>query len=543
MTGFLLRLVLLFLAGLPAATARAQDAPAPLIDEAFRAAQWGFFSSAGSAIRQMAQRRAAGDGPLAQLLRQRQSLEDTRRRAESDLAALGQTSGADAVRLSGDVAGLEAEIAALDARFAADHPDQARLTQPQPLSVAEVQALLEPDEGLLFLFTGQRDSYGWAITPTTAAWHRIGIGRALLSDQVATIRASLAQESVLRSAAPLDAGFARPRVQPFDRTGAWLLYSEHVLPLTPYLAGVEHLYTVVDGPLTALPLSLLVTEIVQGGDDDPETLRATSWLFQDYALTTLPSVESLAVVRGRTRRDPGRRLSFLGFGDPALGGLASANSTLAVMRAGTADADSIRALAPLPNTARELRRIAATLGAGEDRIYLRAAATETAVKAAPLAGADVIAFATHGLLSGDLDGLAEPALVLSPPDTARPGDDGLLTASEIAGLDLNADWVVLSACNTAGGDGRPDAEGLSGLARAFLFAGANSIMVSHWPVRDDAAARLTTDTFAALSGPDPARRKAQALQRAMQAMLTDASDPSLAHPAAWAPFVLVGDGG
>lgn len=539
-----LRHIAIVLSLLRPGAAGAGEDPAALLDEAFQAAQWGFFSSAGSAIRQMAQRRAAGDGPLAELMRQQQSLDDLRQRAEARLAGLGADAGGpEAVRLAGDIASLTAEIAALDARMAEIAPAQADLTRPRPLSVAEVQALLAPDEALLFLFTGRRDSYGWAITPKTAAWHRIGIGRGLLSDQIAGIRASLAQEATLRSAAPLSADFARPRVQPFDRTGAWLLYAEHIAPLTPFLKGAAHLYTVVDGPLTGLPLSLLVTDMIAGDDDDPGTLRATRWLFQDFAMTTLPSVESLAVVRGKARRDPGADYAFLGFGDPALGGAVQATSTAAVLRAGTADADSIRALAPLPNTRRELRRIAATLGAGDDRLYLREDATETALKAAPLAEADIIAFATHGLLSGELEGLAEPALVLSPPETATPGDDGLLTASEIAALPLDADWVVLSACNTAGSDGRPDAEGLSGLARAFLFAGARTIMVSHWPVRDDAAARLTTDTFAALRGPDRARRKAEALQRAMQAMLDDPDDPTLAHPAAWAPFVLVGDGG
>jgi CHAT domain-containing protein len=539
----LLRLVCLLLMLRPVG-AGAGDHPAALLDEAFQAAQWGFISSAGSAIRQIARRRAAGDGELADLLRARQSLEDLLGQSESRLAASGTApSGADTVRLSGEIASLQAEIAALDSRIETLAPAQTSLTRPQPLSVAQVQALLAPDEALLFLFTGLRDSYGWAITPDGAAWHRIGIGRALLGDQIAAIRASLTQEATLRSAAPLGAGFGRPRVQPFDRTGAWLLYGEHVEPLMPFLAGARHLYTVVDGPLTGLPLSLLVTDMAPGSDDDPATLRDTGWLFQDFAMTTLPSVESLGLIRARARRAKGGTYAFLGFGDPALGGQVQATSAASVMRSGVADADSIRALAPLPDTGRELRRIAATLGAGEDRLYLGAAATETALKSAPLAQADVIAFATHGLLSGDLEGLAEPALVLSPPDTATAGDDGLLTASEIAALPLDADWVVLSACNTAGSDGRPDAEGLSGLARAFLFAGARAIMVSHWPVRDDAAARLTTDTFAALSGPDPARRKAEALQRAMQAMLNDTGDPTLAHPAAWAPFVLVGDGG
>ena len=162
-----------------------------------------------------------------------------------------------------------------------------------------------------------------------------------------------------------------------------------------------------------------------------------------------------------------------------------------------------------------------------------------AVKQADLSGTAVLAFATHGLLSGELPGLAEPALVLTPPDIGTPDDDGLLTASEVAELRLSADWVLLSACNTAGSDGKPGAEGLSGLARAFLYAGARSILVSHWPVRDDAAARLTTDAIAAVGR---GIGRSEALRRAMLALMEDKRDLSLAHPSAWAPFVVVGEG-
>jgi CHAT domain-containing protein len=134
-------------------------------------------------------------------------------------------------------------------------------------------------------------------------------------------------------------------------------------------------------------------------------------------------------------------------------------------------------------------------------------------------------------------------LVLTPPAAASFDDDGLLSASEIAGLEIAAGWVVLSACNTAGPDGRADAEGLSGLTRAFLLAGARGMLVSHWPVRDDAAARLTSTAFAQLRQADKPMRRAEALRRSMLALMADESDPSLAHPFAWAPFTMVGEGG
>ncbi len=517
-----------------------------VIDEAFQAAQWGFYSSAGSAIQQMQARRAAGDGPLADLLRRRQSLAGLRQRAEAELATLGRDDKANtdalAVRLSGDIDAIRGEIATVDAALARDFPAHDRLTHPSPLSISEAQNALEPDEALLFIYSGERDTYSWAITPSTAAWLRVGLGRASLSDQVANIRATLDPNAATRGAMSLDTADDGPRIAVFNRTEAFLIYAELIAPLIPFLEGTKHIYSVMDGPLSGLPLAVLPSELIPGDDDDPETMRQTPWLFQDYALTSLPSVDSLPLIRQAVGKPKQTQLSLLGFGDPDFRGTALTTSADALMRSGAGDPDGISALAPLPFTRVELNRIAQTLGASERNLYLGKAATEGAVKSADLGTADVIVFATHGLLSGDIKGLAEPALVFSPPQQASGRDDGLLTASEISSLPLDADWVVLSACNTAGSDGRPDAEGLSGLARAFLFAGARSIMVSHWPVRDDAAARLTTGTFENLINAPSGLSKAKALQSAMQSMLTDESDPSLAHPSAWAPFVIVGDG-
>ena len=127
------------------------------------------------------------------------------------------------------------------------------------------------------------------------------------------------------------------------------------------------------------------------------------------------------------------------------------------------------------------------------------------------------------------------------PERATELDDGLLTASEVAQLRLNADWAVLSACNTAAGD-RPEAEALSGLARAFFYAGARALLVSHWAVDSDAAVRLTTLTFDALQK-RPGASRAQALRQAMLAFIGDEADPWNGYPSRWAPFMIVGEGG
>jgi CHAT domain-containing protein len=158
----------------------------------------------------------------------------------------------------------------------------------------------------------------------------------------------------------------------------------------------------------------------------------------------------------------------------------------------------------------------------------------------------VLHFATHGLLANETSrfaqGTLEPALVLTPPQKSEGGgteeDDGLLMASEVSALKLDADWVILSACNTAAG-GSNAQEALSGLAQAFFFAGSRALLVSHWYVDSDATVTLITDLFGRL-GRDRNLNRAEALRQAMLGLLK--SNARAAHPGYWAPFVVVGDG-
>ncbi|MFN3822653.1 MAG: CHAT domain-containing protein [Pseudorhodobacter sp.] len=509
-----------------------------LLEESFTLAQSAMSSAAGQALAQIGQRAAAGDGALAATLRARQAAE----KRLSDTETALTSPDADRIRLTGEAEALAAEIAGLDARIAIEFPRFGDLTRPRPATIAEVQALLAPDEALILMFTGVEKTFVWAVNPRAAGWHAVTVSPDALSRVVTRLRETLDPAgAIARAAVALDAPVAST-VPAFPRDLAWRLHAYLLAPLSPILDEAHHLYIVPDGALTSLPFALLPASPPEGADDDPTALRATDWLIRRHALTVLPAVDSLRVIRALPPPRPDR-LAFLGFGDPLFEGamqVAGLASGPGLTRGGLADPDQLRALAPLPQTRRELRSIAATLGASRQDVLLGLDATERAVKTTDLSNRRVLAFATHGLLSGEIRGLDEPALVLTPPDQPDAGDDGLLTASEIADLTLDADWVILSACNTAGGE-TPGAEGLSGLARAFLFAGARAVLVSHWPVRDDAAARLTTEAFARMET-GRANGRAEALRQSMFALMEDASDPSLAHPAAWAPFILVGDG-
>jgi CHAT domain-containing protein len=205
-----------------------------------------------------------------------------------------------------------------------------------------------------------------------------------------------------------------------------------------------------------------------------------------------------------------------------------------------ADRKRLANLSELPESADELKTVAAKLGASSSDIHLNKDASETTVKQSRLADYRVVYFATHGFVAGDIKGLDEPSLALSPPKQPSDLDDGLLTASEVAQLKLNADWVVLSACKTIAGD-RAGAEALSGLARAFFYAGARALLVTHWSVGSDAVKRLTTKTFDILKS-NPKMGRSEAVRQSMLAFLNDTSKPGNALPGYWGPFSVIGEG-
>jgi CHAT domain-containing protein len=205
--------------------------------------------------------------------------------------------------------------------------------------------------------------------------------------------------------------------------------------------------------------------------------------------------------------------------------------------------DELRALARLPGTRTELEAVGKLLGAPAGAIRLDASMTEAALRSADLSNVRILHLATHGLTAseaGQRGARTEPGLVFTPPAEATSQDDGYLAASEVLTLNLTAvDWVILSACNTAAPSGTPGEPGLSGLARAFFYAGAPSLLVSHWPVGDDVAAALTVNT---LRRTQAGESRAAALQNAMRDIRNDPNNPSFAHPSAWAPFTIAGEG-
>ncbi|MGH6834344.1 MAG: tetratricopeptide repeat protein [Methylocella sp.] len=542
-----------------AAAAREKLYPASEMGrEGFEIAQWAVQSSAGLAVQQMALRFASGNSAVAALVRENQDLAAAWRGQDKALVAAlskpeAQQDRGEKDRLRGQLGETEAKLAANAARLEKDFPDYAALANPKPLKVEETQKLLRPGEALVFVLAGDKESYVFALTSEAFDWQVIPLGKQAISDKVAAFRRGLDVDKLHQS---IDAG--KPEL--FDLTLAQEFYASLLGPIDALIKDKSHLLIVPTGPLTALPFHLLVTQKPAGPAPDASAFapyRDAAFLVKRQAITVLPSVPSLKALRFSAREGQAAKI-LIGFGDPvfraeenvAFDGSKEGGRIQVASRSTRSYADywqgveldraRLADVPPLPDTADELRAVAKKLGAPLSDIHLGRDASETTVKRAPLADYRVVYFATHALVAGDVKGLGEPALLLSLPRKPSDFDDGLLTASEVAQLKLNADFVVLSACNTAAGD-KPGAEALSGLARAFFYAGARALLVSHWAVDSRAAVRLTTETFGNLQS-DPEIGRAEALRRAMLAYLNDTSDPRHAYPAFWAPFSIVGEG-
>lgn len=542
------------------------DTPESLRAEAFEAAQWAIVSDAADALAKVSARFAEGDDALGRLADQRERLVLRRDALEREIESL-YAQDTDAARerrriLNQSYERTLTELAGVDQRIQTEFPAFSELISPRALTVAQAQALLNPDEALLLVFVNPEATYVWGVTSDRVEWARAAdLGEDALTRSVETLRASLTTAGA-RADPTLDpAVFAGRPVRAYDRREAHRLYQALIRPVEAAFAGRTTLITVVSGPLTTLPLAALVTAPPQGPDTGSEALVTTEWLIDRYALASLPSVSSLRALRCHLAREDERhpgcparltsgqgertaaareRLPLIAFGAPVLTGTPihaarGAPDADGILGEGQlADVEKLRALPDLPGARAELTTLGQIYPKGVVRIG--AAATETAVRQSDtdlLAEARFVVFSTHGLMAGA--SFAEPGLVLTPPEMATADDDGYLTASEAAQLRLNADFVVLSACNTAASDGRPGGEGLSGLARAFFYAGARSLLVSHWEVSDQATTALITGTFAGLDA--MAGNRAMALQTAMRDVR---ADRRWQHPAYWAAFTLVG---
>jgi len=451
-------------------------------------------------------------------------------------------------------------------------PAYADLIDPKPPTIDEIKNALRPGETLLSYYFGQDVSFVWAVPKDgEVAFARVPATALELETKVRRLRQAL--EPQVATVAEIPA---------FDLPLAYELYTSLLKPVEPAWRPAKSLIVVTNGALGELPLSLLPTAPAQV-DLDAKPLfagyRDVAWLARSHAVTIVPSASAIVTLRLLPRGSPNRD-KLIGFGDPYFNAQEAADAAaeqaqpvqVASNTADEADAANITRGVPLrlrasphteeanaaglsllprlPDTRYELLSVANALGADPAKsLYLGKNANEQNVETLDLAHYRIVAFSTHGLVPGDLDGLTQPALALTAPEVAGVKGDGLLTMEKILALKLDADWVVLSACNTAAGAGA-GAEAASGLGSAFFFAGTRALLVTNWSVHSASARELITDLFSRQRA-DPALSRGEALRQAMMALLdgpgaTDGSGHTIfsyAHPLFWAPYSVIGDGG
>ena len=466
------------------------------------------------------QRQAAGKAAGEDEKKLAKEAAEERERAKQRQAALKQQRE--------QLEAVEKERGGMQVEIGRRFPEYQSLVNPKPPSFAELAKLLAKDEAFVSLYPFEQGTFVWGLgAGGRPAFH------------VAALKAPEIRELVTRLRATLDLSEnPDPAKVAFDAASSHRLYRELLLPVWPAIGSPRVVTIATAGDLGQLPFAVLMTRT----PESPFDPARAGWLLRETAINQIATAAAFRALReSRQRAKP--TAAFFGFGDPLFKGAAapaSAGSSpwkpgRGVIKVG--QTPDYGAMAALPETRDEILAIAKALGADPAKdARFGAQATRAAAMTTNLSDRRVIAFATHGLRPGDLPGLSRPALAMAAD---APGESPLLVLDDVLTIKLNADWIVLSACNTASGDGRAQ-EAFSGLARAFFFAGARSALATHWAVESLSAQQLVTRTFAHQAANRDATR-ADSLRHAQLELIEGQAGAAYVHPFFWAPYALYGD--
>jgi CHAT domain-containing protein len=497
----------------------------------------------------LARELSSGSSDGARLFRQATTLNRDIERARIEDARLGQmpaTPEINALRadLKTQIDNLSFQQAETITKLSAF--PQYRVVAPGKLDLAELQQVLRPDEAYLKMLVVGDSVYAMLIGPDSAQLWKSDISAQGLENAVDTIRSTI---SIVEN--------GKRVTYPFDAATARKLYTQLFAPAADRLPSTAHLIFEPDGAMLRLPINLLITsdaglaeyeQRVADPNADAFDMRRIAWLGR----TTRPStaVSALAFRNARQAPPSSAAREYFGLGEnlPVKGGILPSTGTRGGIGGGVDDTcqwDVSQWSRPI--SADELVTATRTMDRDAATLLTGGAFTDTAVKnRSDLGDYRIIHFATHGLVTAPRPSCpARPALVTSFGDK---DSDGLLTFQEIFDLKINADLVILSACDTAGaatvaatreaGVASGGGNALDGLVRSFIGAGGRSVIASHWPAPDDfdATKRLIGGLFEAPQG----ESVADALW-ATQMKLMD--DKQTSHPYYWAGFAIIGDGG
>jgi CHAT domain-containing protein len=381
---------------------------------------------------------------------------------------------------------------------------------------------LRPQEAFLDIMVSRHHAWLFYLSDDQVRVARTGTGDATMTKLVQTVR---------KSVEPTQAG-----LPPFAMHAAYQIYQATLAPFAAPLKHTDALVIAPSGSLLSLPFALLPTR-----DVAPDALATAPWLVRDATLDYVPAAANFVSLRKIAGTSTATQPWF-GFGDFHQVTDAQAAASFPPATCG----DSARLFAGLPNLPSaklELAAASALFKASPQDELLGAHFTVPAVEHEDLAPFRILHFATHAILPSELPCTTEPAIITSAPPGARSAAQAMLTSADVANLHLNANLVILSACNTGGGNGRSGGEALSGLARSFFFAGARALMVTQWSVSDQVSAYLVATDLAHVQQGQGASASLRQVQLALINGAGHGLPAGIADPFYWAPFVVIGDGG
>ncbi len=514
-----------------------------VLREAFSVVQLFDSPVVSTAIQHLTARISAGDPELAAFTREPQDLVEQQTNLRAQLMAESRKAAKN--RSPKKEQSIERKIRELQARIDEQEPKlqdrfpkYAQLVSRRPVDARSIDEILQPDEALLYMSHVGDKGYTFLLHQKRVKLHTVNLSRAELRQKVTALRGGL----------NVEAG----RMHPFDTALALALYRDLVGPLLDSPGPIRRLVVIPAGPLLSLPPDILVS-------GKPGADGKIPWLARRFSILVAPDVRAFVNLRAMGKQ-PVSASGFLGVGNPRFDigrigrplsdqagntGKSSRGIQLTAQHkefhgASCAEARDVREqvarLAPLPESADEVRAMSSSLGHGKSVVLLDEKATKSGLRKANPETMGIVALATHGLLPDDLFCENEPSLAFAPGPAGDPQDDGLLRASEIATMRLHAALVILSARNTAGADGRLGGESLSGLARAFFYAGARNVLATHWSI----ASQPTVDLMKEM-----AKRREQGMnwpEALTESKLRMMDNPATSHPFFWGAFSLVGGG-
>jgi CHAT domain-containing protein len=422
---------------------------------------------------------------------------------------------------------LEAEegrLAEVRNEIARRFPVYQELVNPRIPQPKELAAKLRPNEAYVSLYTGQRLGAAFVVTADgRLSLHKVDQSRSLVLQSVRKMRLPF-DESRMPAAAGQWGGF--------DPAAAFDLYRVWLAPSTPALGKADSIHLAAGGALASVPWAATLIE-------PAASLSTAKWWGSNKSISATPGASSIVLSRSIASKLGDK--PFMAFADPQFSNQpvnARAAATRGKLVRSSSGVFDYTKVTPLPETLDEARAVASALHADPATdVISGSAATRSRVLAEKLDNRRVVAYATHGVLPGEIPRITKPALAMA--FEGKGTEDSLLTTDDIVTLRLSADWIILSACNTGlteSGTG----EAVSGMARAFFAAGAKSILATQWAVESESAKLLVVETLGTYAN-NPALGKAQALASAQRSMIEGKHGALFQHPFFWAPYFMIGE--